>query len=85
MKEIKNELVKEFKAEKGNNIFYVYIFDKDNAWEVYLQKELYGIISLMFGFPKDQTTLEQTIAITKYNLDEYMLNYELEYCEEEEE
>ena len=77
MKEIKKE-VKVFEYKD----YIIYIFDEDFGYGCYIQNVGYGIISLMFGLPKNQNTLEETIEIVKSNLEEQIEIYKRLYEDE---
>lgn len=77
MKEIKKE-IKTF--EYGDYI--IYIIDENFGYGCYLQNINYGIINLMFGIPKEQKTIEETISIVECNLKSEIKIYKRLYEDE---
>ncbi len=65
MKEVKNDFIEKYSYKD----YVVYIKETNEAYEYYLQNEKYGIIELMFGVDKKQTTLEELLEIVKGNID----------------
>lgn len=65
MEEIKNDFIKKYSYKD----YVVYIKETKNSYEYYLQNEIYGIIELMFGVDKKQTTLEELLQIVVDNID----------------
>ena len=77
MKELKTEIkVYEYKD------YIVYIIDEDFGYGCYIQNVGYGIISLMFGLPKNQNTFEETKQIVKDNLEDQIKIYKRLYEDE---
>ena len=57
--------------------YYYFIFeDKDNYYS-YISNKYYGILMLVYGVSKKQTSLEDFME--NYNLDEYIQQYQEEY------
>lgn len=79
MKEVKNEFIKQFVY--GDYI--IYIKEENICYESYIQNELYGVISLMFGVPKKENTLEEFINMIKFNITDYINDYKRDYEDEE--
>ena len=53
--------------------------ENDILYYAYLQNISYGIISMMFGFPKKSTKFEEFKKICLNCLDEYILTYKEDY------
>lgn len=53
--------------------------EQETIYCAYLQNIHYGIISMMFGFPKKSTKFEEFKKICLNCLDEYILTYKAEY------
>lgn len=68
MKEVKNDVIKKFEYKAGDEIYFIYIVETNYGYGCYLQNNCCGVISLMFGLPKEQNTLEETIEIIRANL-----------------
>ena len=82
MKEVKNDVIKKFEYNVNNDTYFIYIIETKYGYGCYLQNINYGIISLMFGLPKEQNKLEEIIEIVKYNLGDEIAIYKKEYEEE---
>lgn len=87
MKEIKNKVIKMFEYKD----YYIYIMEdkieKGTYYGCYLQNKQYGIISLMFGLPKDKMvlgkyTLRPLIEVIENHLEEYIEMYKKDYEDE---
>lgn len=77
MKEIKNDIIKIFQVDDYDyNNYIVYIKDFNDCYECYLQNKNYGIIALMFGLPKKQNSLNETIIICNNNIEEEIKTYQ---------
>ena len=72
MKEIKNKVLKTY--EHGD--YLIYLIDENDSYDFYLQNVKYGIISLIFGLKKTDTTLKETINIVETNLEDYIKIYQ---------
>lgn len=83
MKEVKNDIIKKFEYNVNNDTYFIYIVETKYGYGCYLQNINYGIISLMFGLPKEQNNLEETIEIVRYNLKEQIAIYKRMYEEDE--
>lgn len=53
--------------------------EQELIYYAYLQNTSYGIISMMFGFPKKSTNFKEFKEICLNCLDEYILDYKEEY------
>lgn len=62
MLECKNDFIKKYKYDKYED-YVIYIKETSHCYEYYLQNEKYGIIALMFGVNKEETTLEDFMQI----------------------
>lgn len=78
MKEIENEIIKTFIYSK-NTAYIIYIKDYNNCYECYLQNKNYGIISLMFGVNKKETTMQEFIEVILANIDSHVKDYKETY------
>ena len=79
MKEIRNKDFKKY--EYGD--YYIYIIETEDCYESYLQHKNYGIIMLTFGVDKRQATAEQTLYMTKNEIEDYIKIYKDTYEDEE--
>ena len=82
MKEVKNDVIKKFEYNVNNDTYFIYIVETKYGYGCYLQNNDYGVISLMFGLPKEQNNLEETIEIVRNNLGDEIEIYKREYEEE---
>lgn len=82
MKEVKNDIVKKFEYNVNNDIYFIYIVETKYGYGCYLQNSRYGVMSLMFGLPKEQNTLEETIEIVRNSLGDEIATYKELYEEE---
>ena len=82
MIEIKTDIIKEFIYKKDYN-YIIYIKETINKYESYLQNEDYGVISLMFGVNKHQTSLNAFISCINENIESYIYNYKELYEDKE--
>lgn len=53
--------------------------EKGTMYYAYLQNISYGIISMLFGFPKKSTKFEEFKKICLNCVDEYILSYKEDY------
>jgi hypothetical protein len=75
MKEVKNDVIKKFEYNVGCDTYYIYIVETVGGYGCYLQNSCYSIMSLMFGLPKEQNSLEEVIQIVNNNLKEEISIY----------
>ena len=58
---------------------------RERLFEAYIQKDGYGVKDLMFGCSIDDFPKKiDFIDLVAYNIEEYILTYEKEHCDEEE-
>ena len=78
MIEVKNEIVKTFIYRK-NTAYIIYIKDYNNCYECYLQNKNYGIITLLFGVNKKETTMQDFIETINNCIDSHIEDYKKSY------
>ena len=87
MIELKNPFIRTYRVDDYDyNNYIVYIKDTDYTYEAWLQNKNYGIMSLMFGLPKEHLSLKDFNGIINNNIErEIKLYQELHEDYEEEE
>lgn len=82
MIELKNDFIKKYQVDNYEyNNYIVYIKDNvstyyGNNYEAWLQNKNYGIMSLMFGIPNKNLTLEDFITIVNNNIEREIKIYQ---------
>lgn len=78
MIEIKSDMVKEFIYKKDYN-YVIYVKETITSYECYLQNENYGIITLLFGVNKRETTMQDFIETILGCIDSHIEDYKKSY------
>lgn len=70
MIEVKNDVIKKFvyKDIVNNAKYNIYVMEKEDCYECYIQNDEYGIMDLMFGLLREEYSLEEVIDVIKDNL-----------------
>ena len=78
MKEIENDIIKKYQYKE----YVVYVKETKSCYEYYLQQEQYGVLTLMFGLPKNrdlENDIENNIIVVYHNIEDYIETYKEDY------